>query len=261
MRILKLFKQLYYDYSSIHREAKKFPGFYVSNFLKLIIDKTVKTIGYIWHYLFRNKKYDKDLIDVGNYKIYPNNISENSIVYSCGIAEDVSFDEEISSKFGCTVFMFDPTKQSLKFMNKNNNPKLKFFNIGIWKYDGNIKFYHHEKNSNLSVTNIFHSENYFNLPCKSIHSLMKEHKQNKIDVLKMDIEGAAFEILNDLLDKNICPKQIVVELERSFFIFNSTFIELFSYLNQRKKLHDRLRKRGYEIVELDANELLAIKKV
>ena len=27
-------------------------------------------------------------------------------------------------------------------MNAINNPKLKFFNLGIWKYDGNINFYH-----------------------------------------------------------------------------------------------------------------------
>ena len=46
---------------------------------------------------------------------------------------------------------------------------------------------------------------------------MKEYNQSTIDILKMDIEGASFEILNDLLDKNIYPNQIVVELEKTFF--------------------------------------------
>ena len=260
MRILNLFRQLHQDFSTIHKEARNFPGPYLSNFLKITIDKIIKTIGYIWHYLFRNKRYDGKLVDVGNYKIFPDNISVNSVIYSCGIANEISFDEAISNKFGCNVLMFDPTKQSLNFMNSINNPKLKFFNIGIWKRDGNIKFFHHTENSNLSVTNIFHSEKYFILPCKSIATLMREHQQSIIDVLKMDIEGASFDIINDLLDKSIYPKQIVVELERSFFIFNSSFKELFSYLIKRRKLHNRLKNNGYDLVELDTNELLAIKK-
>jgi uncharacterized membrane protein len=75
----------------------------------------------------------------------------------------------------------------------------------------------------------------------------------------MDIEGASFDILNDLLDNNVHPKQIVVELERPFFIYNASFFELFSYLNKRRKLHSRLKRVGYDLVELQANELLAIK--
>lgn len=259
MLILKLFQQLYFDFSSIPQEAKNFSGFYFSNILKLIIDKTIKTIGYIWHFIFRNKKYDNKLVIIGNYKILPNNLSKNSIIYSCGIAENTTFDDAISKKFDCDVFMFDPTKESKKFMDTNINPKLKFFNIGIWKFDGNIKFYSDTDNINLSVTNLFHTKTYKVLPCKSIATLMKEHKQNIIDVLKMDIEGASFEILNDLLNKNIYPKQIVVELERPFFIYNASFFELISYLNKRRKLLNRLKRLGYDLVEIKANELLAIK--
>jgi FkbM family methyltransferase len=261
MSILKLLKQLYKDYSVIPNEARNFSGFYLGNFFKLTIDKTIKTIGYIWHFFFRNRKYDEKLVVVGNYKVLPNNMSKNSVIYSCGIAENIRFDEAISNKFGCDVFMFDPTKQSLKFMNSINNPKLKFFNIGIWKFDGNIKFYQHKENINLSVTNLFNTEKHFTLPCKSIDTLMKEYNQSTIDILKMDIEGASFEILNDLLDKNIYPIQIVVELERPFFIFGASLYELFSYLNKRRKLHYRLKNAGYDLVELDANELLAIKIV
>ena len=259
MLLFKLLKQLYLDFSVIPREAKNYSGIYLSNIFKLIIDKIIKTIGYIWHFIFRNTKYDSKLEIIGNYKLLPNNISKDSVIYSCGIAENISFDEAISKKFDCDVFMFDPTKESQKFMDSITNPKLKFFNVGIWKFDGNIKFYNDKDNINLSVTNLFHTKTYLVLPCKSIVTLMKEHKQNIIDVLKMDIEGASFEILDDLLNKNVYPKQIVVELERPVFIFNASFFELFSYLNKRRKLLSKLKRAGYDLVELKANELLAIK--
>ena len=53
---------------------------------------------------------------------------------------------------------------------------------------------------------------------------MNEHNHKLIDVLKMDIEGASFEILNDLLDKKIYPKQIIVELERPFLYLMQLFL-------------------------------------
>jgi len=261
MKILKLFNQLYKDYSVIPREAKNFPGSYLTNFIKLIIDKSIKTTGYIWFFFFRNKQYDGKLEIIGNYRIFPKGLSSNSVIFSCGIAENISFDEAISKKYGCKVFMFDPTEKSKKFMNSINNSKLIFSNIGIWKYDGNIKFYHPNKpdNDNLSATNFFNSNTYLTLPCKSIQSIMKENNHKEIDVLKMDVEGASFDILNEILDKKVYPKQIIVELERPFFIYNAKFRELLNYLVKRKKLQNRLKYAGYDIVELQANELLAIR--
>jgi len=94
------------------------------------------------------RAFELDLLDVLGYGInFDTDSKENtefkdSIIYSCGIAKDISFDEEISKKFNCDVFMFDPTEESKKFMISVENPRLKFFNIGIWKYNGNIKFYY-----------------------------------------------------------------------------------------------------------------------
>lgn len=42
MKIFKLFKQLYIDYSTIHNETKSFSGSYYCNFFKLFLDKTIK---------------------------------------------------------------------------------------------------------------------------------------------------------------------------------------------------------------------------
>ena len=156
MKLLKLFKQLYQDYSSINREAKNSTGSYFGNLIKIFLDKTIKTIGYIWHFFFRNKKYDGKLKKFGNYKFLPDNISQNSIIYSCGIGENISFDKAVSETFDCEVFMFDSTEESKKFMSSVTDQKLKFFNIGIWNTDGDIKFYgtNDPENKNISATNL-----------------------------------------------------------------------------------------------------------
>ncbi|MDA8844882.1 FkbM family methyltransferase [Candidatus Pelagibacter bacterium] len=265
MLLIKFIKVTFIAFFKIPNQAKNYQGTYSINFIKLIIDQIIRTIGSLGHFFLKNRKYDDRLESIGNYRLLSEDISSNSIIYSCGIAKNIKFDKKISEKFNCDVYMFDPTKESYEFMNVNNNPKLKFYNIGVWTEDGDIKFYHpddkynNSEYGNLSATNFFKSGTYIKLPCKSIPSIMKEHKHLKIDVLKMDIEGAAFVILNHLLSNNVYPKQIIVELERPFFIYNASLTDFLDYFIKRRKIRKKLKQTGYDLIELKANELLAVK--
>ena len=42
---------------------------------------------------------------------------------------------------------------------------------------------------------------------------MKMYNHEKIDVLKMDVEGSAVEVMNNILDDEIYPSQIAAEFE------------------------------------------------
>lgn len=52
----------------------------------------------------------------GGYYIYDKLLNEKSIVYSCGIGEDISFDQALIKKIGCKVFAFDPDKRAQRFV-------------------------------------------------------------------------------------------------------------------------------------------------
>ena len=163
MLLVKFIKITLIAFSKIPHQAKNnFEGNYWVNCYKLIIDQIIRTVGSIWHFFLKNRKYNDRLEFFGQYKLLPEKITSNSIVYSGGVAENILFEEQISKKFNCDVYMFDPTKKSNEFMRNNNNPKLKFYNIGVWIEDGNIKFYHpnNPENADLSATNFFKSETF-----------------------------------------------------------------------------------------------------
>ncbi len=44
---------------------------------------------------------------------------------------------------------------------------------------------------------------------------MEKNKHDNVDVVKLDIEGASIQVIEDFLGENILPNQIVVELEYS----------------------------------------------
>jgi hypothetical protein len=45
---------------------------------------------------------------------------------------------------------------------------------------------------------------------------MRDLDPQKIDVLKMDIEGAEYEVLDEILDRGLAVQQILVELHHRF---------------------------------------------
>ena len=56
------------------------------------------------------KKINASHVKSGNYYLDSRvPITEKSIVYSIGILNDISFDLYLQKKYGCKIFMYDPT--------------------------------------------------------------------------------------------------------------------------------------------------------
>ena len=74
--------------------------------------------------------------------ICPDNINANSIIYSFGIGENISYDLELIKKFKVTVHAFDPTPKSLEWLKKQELPEqFKSYAFGLADYDGEAEFH------------------------------------------------------------------------------------------------------------------------
>jgi hypothetical protein len=54
--------------------------------------------------------------EYGGWSLCPHLLCQESIVYSIGIGDDISFDLSLIKKFGITVNAFDPTPESVKWV-------------------------------------------------------------------------------------------------------------------------------------------------
>jgi len=52
---------------------------------------------------------------------------------------------------------------------------------------------------------------------RNLEAICKELKHDRIDVLKMDIEGSEYDIIPSLLESEIQIKQILIEFHHRFF--------------------------------------------
>ena len=166
-----------------------------------------------------DKLNDVNVITLANYLVNEKLINSNSIIYTYGVGTSISFEEQISNKFNCDVYCYDPTILAKNFMKNHiyNKNKIKYFDYGIWCEDKMMKFYNQLDKENIdsggSITNLFNNDAYDLLQCYRLETMMKKNNHDRVDVLKLDIEGAAIKVLDDILNSKIYPKQIIAEFE------------------------------------------------
>lgn len=200
----------------------------------------------------QTKKYEKSIkklgsngVQFGNYfldKRIP--LNSESIIYSLGILTDISFDLSIQKKYGCPVFMYDPTPSSIEFMKKyRSNESLKYSPVGVWIEDKTLRFYEPKLGGSATIMGNDESKGaYFEAECLSIETIMRKNQHDHISVFKADIEGAALPILKQMVENNLFPDQIVVEFERP----KGGLSVVKEFLIEVSELRAKLKDAGYE---------------
>ncbi len=191
--------------------------------------------------------------------IIPELLNSNSVVYSFGIGEDISFDRELIAKYGCAVYGFDPTPKSIEWVKNSNTPhKFHFLPYGISNKTGSATFYlpinENHVSGSLAETKVVSSSRKVKVPMKSFADIIKELKHNNIDILKMDIEGSEYDVLPDILKQEVDIKQILVEFHH----------RLFSNGNKMTKdAVELLKSSGFDLFAISKNgeELSFIKRL
>jgi FkbM family methyltransferase len=96
-----------------------------------------------------------------------------------------------------------------------NFDKFKYINIGLWNKKDELKFYKQPNENYVSqslVENMF-GDNYDIVCVDSIKNIMKQYGHGQIDLLKLDIEGAEIEVINQMLDDKIYPTYVLIEFD------------------------------------------------
>ncbi|MCQ2520944.1 MAG: FkbM family methyltransferase [Lachnospiraceae bacterium] len=159
--------------------------------------------------------------EYGGFGVCLSMVPINGVVYSFGIGEDMSFDIDIKKEKDVALFAFDPTPKSISWYERQNfGEKFSFYPYGISNYDGEEKFYlplNEEYVSGSVICGEDKNESAVIVEMKSLDSIMKSLNHKKIDVLKMDIEGSEYKVIDDILSKDICFSQLCIEVHSRFF--------------------------------------------
>jgi FkbM family methyltransferase len=145
--------------------------------------------------------------------IAPNGLGAKSIVYSGGIGSDITFEHALVQQFGCDVVLMDPSPTGLKTMAlpENKIPQFHFFPVALAGHEGALSLGPPLDPTGDSWFARTGSNGTVQVPCTDLPALMKKNRHQQIDLLKLDIEGSEYEVIDQLIAQRLPVKQICVE--------------------------------------------------
>ncbi len=194
--------------------------------------------------------------DVGQNKVFsggwwydPTLLDASSIVYSFGVGDTIDFDLELIERTRATVHAFDPTPVSLETLSAASLPPLfRFHQVAAAADDGVLRLYPGvRKDGSLSKTmyTLVEDERSRNamieVPAKTVASICEEMAHDTVDLVKLDIEGAEYTVIDQMLASGLRPRQLLVEFHHRH---SGKGVE------GTIELVDRIREAGYRIFAL-----------
>lgn len=159
------------------------------------------------------------LLELGNsdtgcsWRFFPDGLNASSIIYSGGIGKDITFEHALVKKFGCSIVLIDPSPTGLETMAlpENQIPQFKFHPVALAGSCGTLKFAPPGCIDEGSWSMQRKDSATLEVRCVNLSTLLKENQHRQIDLLKIDIEGSEYEVIDDLIKQQIPVKQLLVE--------------------------------------------------
>jgi FkbM family methyltransferase len=206
--------------------------------------------------------------------IIPRNhaLTVNSVCYLAGAGEDISFDCALTKLSSCTVRIVDPTPRAIRHFEdlcnavveqrkfSINGSATDFYDIGAGELarmcflpfgladkDISMRFFMPKDPAHVSCSsvNLQRTDTYFSAQCYRLATLMAQQSDAKIDLLKLDIEGAEYAVIQDLATIQFPPRILLVE-------FDEGHSPLDHHAGERiQESMDLLKRMGMHCIALD----------
>ena len=203
-------------------------------------------LGRVFQSLLAAVYRDRDVFPLERFGTYyggwwcsPGMLGPPQVALCAGAGEDVSFDVALNAKFGMRVLCVDPTPRAISHVaglldaaaagrpyaveGGAERYALEGFDPGrfdaipaaLWSEDGSLRLYAPQDPAHVShsALNLQHTTEHIDVPARRITTLLAERGINQLAMLKLDIEGAEYAVIDDMLDGGLRPGQVLVEFD------------------------------------------------
>lgn len=129
-------------------------------------------------------------------------IDANWVCYCVGAGGDISFELELLDRYGCEVVSFDPAEEAEAVAEgaAAGHARFTFMRVGIAEHDGTMQMWRASDPNHmaLSSANLQRTKETVAVPVRSLSSVMEQLEHERIDLLKLALEGYEYELVPQL---------------------------------------------------------------
>ncbi len=215
----------------------------------------------------------KNLVYIGSkyhgYTIPATLLNSESVCYCIGAGEDVSFDTELKRLFDSRVYIFDPMPEGRNYWARLKEAvavggslpvegdnvfrytiptqkinEITYVEKGVWDSETVLKFYEPTRDNYVSHSVYMFKESgqYIEAPVNRMNAFMKQFGHSRVDLVKMEIEGAEYAVIDTIIKDKLDVKVICVEFDEVFHVKSIRY--MFRIRNTRRQL----KKAGFLLV-------------
>jgi len=185
-----------------------------------------KTLGHLMQYYkikirrhslaITHSQWVKDKGDSVLRLSYP--LAEDSIVFDVG-GYLGAWSEKIINLYNPYVCIFEPVPKyySEIFEKLGSNPKVSIYDFGLSDRNANTKIALLANASSVYKN----SKQYINIKIRDIKNFLKEKKVARIDLIKINIEGGEYSLLERIIDSQIIEKFHNIQVQFHKFLPNA----------------------------------------
>jgi FkbM family methyltransferase len=185
--------------------------------------------------------------DYGGWTFEPSLDLQDSVVVSCGLGEDASFDVEFTSRFGAKVIILDPTPRAIHHFEaiqerigqpalqnylKGGNQPIFSYDLSkvakgslilepsaLWVENTKLRFFAPTNPAHVSHSIVNYQNNYqkntsnIEVASTTVETVLAKYRLKTVPLMKLDIEGAEIMVIRDMMEKTIRPRQLLVEFD------------------------------------------------
>ena len=191
--------------------------------------------------------------EYGGWWVPNHGLDSSAICYLAGVGTDVSFDRALIERTGCTAWGFDPTPKAIDWFTTTIGQldRYQLVTCGLAGATGALKFYAPTNPDHVShsVKNLQKTATFFTADVKTVKQVMSELGHNKLELIKLDIEGAEHDTIATMIADCIRPWVICVEFDQP---------EPIKWAVQTVKL---LRSASYGLAKLEKFNMTFIRRL
>ena len=230
-------------------------------FIKKHLGKLNRSLSKRWRELILPRSYLRLGTKYGGWWVDSNFLSKKPFLIDCGLGKDISFPQEFLARFNGNVLGLDPDPESINFCSKILPKNMVLKQEAFWTEAGKIlKFNMARPKDQLpkgadGSGSLINTHTYVigstNIKIRStnLSEILRSQNKEFCDVLKLDIEGAEYEVIKDLCKSGKIKliNQLLVEFHHE--------VTHYSILDTNKIIA-LLERKGFKLVHLEGRNYI-----